>query len=121
SRQYALTESAVFAKPAGFPNVVTDFSEEAILQVYARAAFSTDSLAVLWQCPGGVPTLSFREKLGGVDSSTTLTFDATAHAYWRIRNTAGVNYWETSPDGATWTVRRSKASAVDWSGSVVAL
>lgn len=39
----------------------------------------------------------------------TLAYSATAHAWWRIRQTNGVAYWETSPDGATWVVQASKA------------
>ena len=27
-----------------------------------------------------------------------------AHRWWRIRHGAGMIYWETSPDGQTWTI-----------------
>jgi hypothetical protein len=35
----------------------------------------------------------------------TLTYSPVAHAYWRVRDTAGRVYWETSPDGVTWTTQ----------------
>ncbi|MFG3051891.1 hypothetical protein ACGFZP_13200 [Kitasatospora sp. NPDC048239] len=49
-----------------------------------------------------------------------LSYDPTGHAWLRLREDAGTLYWETSPDGSTWTVRRSEttpgwASATDLS------
>jgi hypothetical protein len=38
------------------------------------------------------------------------TFDPVAHAWLRLREDAGVVYWETSPDGLAWTVRRTASS-----------
>lgn len=37
----------------------------------------------------------------------TLTYNATDHRWWRIREAAGTVYFEVSPDGTTWTVVRS--------------
>lgn len=42
-------------------------------------------------------------------------YDATAHAWLRLREAAGVMYWEASPDGSAWTVLRS-AAAPAWTG-----
>lgn len=39
-----------------------------------------------------------------------LTYNPTAHAWLRLRETAGTLYWETAPDGATWTVQRTAAT-----------
>ena len=39
-----------------------------------------------------------------------LTYDDNDHAWLRLRETASTLYWETSPDGFAWTVRRSAAS-----------
>jgi hypothetical protein len=41
----------------------------------------------------------------GTDSS--LTYDATAHRWWRMTETAGDIIFATSPDGTTWTTRRT--------------
>ncbi|MFF8629691.1 chitosanase [Streptomyces werraensis] len=43
-------------------------------------------------------------------AGSELTYDATAHAWLRVREASGTLYWETSPDGTTWTVRRSLAT-----------
>jgi hypothetical protein len=37
-------------------------------------------------------------------------YDPVAHAWLRLREDAGSLYWETAPDGRTWTVRRTAAS-----------
>ncbi|MET9517034.1 hypothetical protein [Streptomyces sp. NPDC002994] len=37
-------------------------------------------------------------------------YDPAAHAWLRLREDAGTLRWETSPDGLTWTVRRSAAT-----------
>lgn len=45
------------------------------------------------------------EQGGGVQ----IDYDPVAHAYWRLREASGVYYHDTSPDGVTWTNRRSQA------------
>ncbi|GAA2929827.1 hypothetical protein [Streptomyces enissocaesilis] len=37
-------------------------------------------------------------------------YDPVAHAWLRLREDAGTLYWETSPDGMAWTVRRTAAT-----------
>lgn len=43
-------------------------------------------------------------------AAVVLTYSATTHAWLRLRESAGVLHWDTSPDGVTWTTRRSSAS-----------
>lgn len=43
---------------------------------------------------------------GGVSTP----YDPTAHAWLRVRETAGTLYWETSPDGRTWTIQHTVIS-----------
>jgi hypothetical protein len=43
-------------------------------------------------------------------TQTTIAFDDTAHAWWRIRETGGTVFWDTAPDGLTWTNRKSQTS-----------
>jgi hypothetical protein len=52
--------------------------------------------------------LTMRERAAGTNSDTFITFNATNHKYLRIRESAGVLYWDTSPDGTTWTQQRSR-------------
>lgn len=57
-------------------------------------------------------TIQFRNMLGNLDTAPLsgagqLVYDHLEHAYVRFRETAGKVYWETSPDGKKWTVRRT--------------
>lgn len=56
--------------------------------------------------------LIFRETVATVTDDTTITFNATDHAWWRIRESGGTVFWDTSPDGSAWTNRRSKTWAI---------
>jgi hypothetical protein len=58
----------------------------------------------------GANTISFR--VGGTVLAT-ITYSATDHAWWRIREAGGTTYCETSPDGTdgSWTVRGSAANS----------
>lgn len=38
------------------------------------------------------------------------TYDPVAYAWLRLRESAGTLYWESSPDGTTWTTRRTATS-----------
>ncbi|MEU9050161.1 hypothetical protein AB0D37_07110 [Streptomyces sp. NPDC048384] len=52
--------------------------------------------------------LTFENCVGYFDPApTTLAYDSVAHRWWRFREAAGTFYWETSPNAATWTVRRN--------------
>ena len=59
----------------------------------------------------GAGSLVLRSMVGGANDQTVLTFDATAHHYWRIRHNATANTinFETSADGNTWTTRKTAA------------
>jgi hypothetical protein len=59
----------------------------------------------------GGASLQLRKWVAGVQSTTTVTFNADTMRWWRIRHQASNDtiYWETSPDGQVWTVRRSNA------------
>ncbi|MGA4896776.1 hypothetical protein ACPCAJ_02255 [Streptomyces griseoincarnatus] len=43
-------------------------------------------------------------------AAVEITYDATAHAYVRISEAGGTVTWATSPDGSTWTTRRTLAT-----------
>ena len=47
------------------------------------------------------------EQLGSSFEVAAVPYDAVAHRWWRIREHAGTVYWETSPDGLTWTTHVS--------------
>ncbi len=45
----------------------------------------------------------------GYNEDWRLTYDATAHRFLRLRNASNVLYWDTAPDGVTWTTQGSRA------------
>lgn len=47
------------------------------------------------------------------EGGATIPYDSVEHAWLRIREDAGTLYWETAPDGRTWTARHSD-TAPSW-------
>jgi hypothetical protein len=57
--------------------------------------------------------LYFQQLVAGAQTNVaSVTFNATTHACWRIRESAGTTYWETSQDGMTWNVNFSAANPI---------
>lgn len=55
--------------------------------------------------------LKLISRVGYADGAeVVLTYDPAAHAWLRLREAAGLLLWETSPDGGTWTTRRTAPS-----------
>lgn len=52
--------------------------------------------------------LTFSNEVGSTDANAvSITYDPVAHAWWRIRESGGTIFWETSPDSVTWTNQRT--------------
>lgn len=66
-----------------------------------------------WYYSGG--QLLAEYSIGGVFTTlATLTYNATTHRWLRVREVGGTVYWDTSPDGITWT-QRASTTAITWS------
>lgn len=52
------------------------------------------------------------------DNAVEVAYDPTAHAYVRIGEAGGTLTWSTSPDGTTWTTRRTLATPA-WATAAV--
>jgi beta-glucanase (GH16 family) len=57
-------------------------------------------------------TIYFQSKIAGVNDNTTLAYDAFDHRWWKITEEYGFVKWWTSPNGTSWTLRKTKA----WAG-----
>jgi hypothetical protein len=58
-------------------------------------------------------TLYFQKVVAGSQTNiASVTYNATTHKWWRIRESSGTTYWETSPDGIAWTVQTSQATPI---------
>lgn len=66
-----------------------------------------DSSNAITMLLGGSNNLIFRLKTAGSNNDTSVTRNDTTMHWWRIRESGGTVYWETSQNGNTWTVRRS--------------
>src|SRR2546423_3255431 len=56
-------------------------------------------------------TLYFYQDVGGIKTFVVVPYDATQHKWLRLRHDPATDsvVWETSPDNASWTVRRTEA------------
>jgi hypothetical protein len=59
-------------------------------------------------------TLYLLQTINGTNvNQKTLTYDPVAHRYWRFRVDGTTAYWDTSPDGVTWTQRFMTTTQLD--------
>ncbi len=100
---YDLTESHVAVKAASVPNG-SGGSTSASLGVKV-----SEGNELQLTCEGG--QLLLRERVASVNSDLAVPYDNVAHAWWRLRESGGVLYWETSADSQTWVVQRSKIAS----------
>jgi len=126
----AATTTSRTATVSGFPHRVKNSYVSCELAQYADDAGgsnwielyiqSTADGADHWAFSLVDSQLTFRETVNNVANNVAVTYDSTAHRWWRFRIGNGTSgkgtqaIWETSPNGIDWTVRRSKViGAVD--------
>lgn len=97
---YDLTGSYAALKAVVVPSNSTQ------AQAYIKLALNGTNYIAFGKQAGNI---YFQRQLAGVDSTTTLAYNSTDHRWWRIRESGGNILWDTSPDGLTWTNRRSLA------------
>lgn len=73
-------------------------------QSFTLEASTGNSITILL---GGSNNLIFRLRTAGVTNDTGVTRNDTTMRWWRIRESGGLVFYETSPNGSTWTVRRA--------------
>lgn len=56
--------------------------------------------------------LTMRKTVAGVNSDTTVAYNATNHLWLRIKEVAGTVTWQSSPDGSVWTTQRTVSAAL---------
>lgn len=96
---YDMTGSGMYAQITEVPNPATHANLEFMFQVDA-------SNSVRWVYEFG--TLFAQRLVGGVVTTiTSFAYNGSTHAWWRIRQSGGVIFWDTSTDGQNWTNRAS--------------
>jgi hypothetical protein len=99
---YDLTGSAAYLTVRGIP----DAGNGTIESGFELQGGTGNKLQIF--ISGGVFT--FRAIIGGVQTQSSTTFDPAVHSGWRIRESNGTVYFETSGDGVAWTTRHSVAT-----------
>jgi hypothetical protein len=104
---YTLAESAVYLR--GYPPAAGGATTEAWAQILIKSDVGGTDLGFELRALGG--QLVMFSRTGYFDAgAVNIPYDPVAHAWLRIRETGGTTYWDTSPDAATWTNRRTLAS-----------
>jgi hypothetical protein len=104
SSYYDLRGSSLFAEIAQLPN--TTSNAYAWLQATAD---SSDRVEIL-ERNGNL--IARQIASGTYTVLASIPIDTTAHRWWRLREAGGTTFWETAPDGKTWTVRASAANPI---------
>jgi hypothetical protein len=95
---YDLTGSQIYAQVS--PPPTGNGSREMFMEMIRDSA-ATDKLSIY--VSGG--QLNARRMLAGANSGTgtAVPYNPVAHAWWRIRESGGTTFFDTSPDSVNWT------------------
>jgi hypothetical protein len=107
---YNLVGSGASVRVVQRPNVGSGGTEAIFSIVQARSGTDPDN-SVDFNI-NGTNLLMRAFTASSSSSNTSITYDATAHAWLRIRELAGSILWDTSPDGVTWTNRRTRVNDI---------
>jgi hypothetical protein len=91
------------------PNIVSNHSTECYLEFSGGGGWLTvPNLRIGWSDGNFICEYSLGD---GVSHNLLSTpFDPVAHRWWRLRESGGTVFWDTSPDYITWTNRATVAT-----------
>jgi len=108
AKMYTLAGSSVFLQ---VPLAAAANGATVEAQTVFSVITSTAGTNLLFNINTVAGTLRCESNVDYFDSTAvSITYSATTHAWLRIRETGGNVYWDTSPDGTTWTNRRTIAT-----------
>jgi hypothetical protein len=96
---YDLTSSSIFVQTVQRPNVGNG-STQLYFQLDINGTLNTNSVQFVVE---GTFLRALRFVAGTQTQVLQGTYSATSHAWLRLRHSAGTVFWDTSPDGTTWT------------------
>jgi hypothetical protein len=104
---WTLAGAALFVKVASIPNPAG--ATEAYCGVLVNSGTDGTRIGFTIKAVGGL--LRMQSDSGYFDpDAVEITYDPVAHAFLRLREDGSNVYWDTSPDGTTWTNRRTLAT-----------
>ncbi|MGW7085011.1 LamG-like jellyroll fold domain-containing protein [Streptomyces sp. NPDC054871] len=113
ARQWTLTGSKITAKLCRVP--AANGSSAASASMWINSTTSGTRLG--WTYNPLTNVLSCQSQTSFFDGTpVSMTYSAIDHAWLRVREAAGVLYWESSGDGFGWTIRRYAATPA-WVGA----
>jgi hypothetical protein len=105
---YTLTGSSVYLQVPVVPALSTA-TTEAIACMMILSGTAGTRLGFVINAVGGL--LRCKSEVGYYDpASVDITYNATTHKWLRVQETGGTILFDTSPDGTTWTNRRTLAT-----------
>lgn len=108
---WQLTESAVYVQVPTLP--AASGGAEVYSNVTVLSGVAGSYAGVYFNRVTG--KIRFNNNVDYFDGSAVeITYSATDHQWVRIRHAGTSLYWDTSPDGTTWTTRRTLATAPAW-------
>lgn len=108
---YTLENSYVYAQV--FPIAAGGATVEAFTEMFVLSGTAGTDLGFIYNAITN--NIGFLDRTGYFDPGEVyITYNASTMRYWRIVSHAGVIYWDTSPDGVTWTERRNKPASPAW-------
>lgn len=102
---YSLTGSYAVLNVTSVPGATATHTD-ALMRVRQN---STNYVTIFYEAG----TLFFSKVVAGSQTNiASVAYNATTHAWWRIREAAGTTFWETSSDGVTWTTQTSQLNPI---------
>lgn len=115
---YSFEQSSIFLEVVSYLNGAGAASGASLFRLL-NSADANDYVQFVIDPPSGNIFFQYVEN-AVIITSTSTVYDATTMRWLRFRETSTTVYFETSPDGATWTTRLTSVSQT-WVSSVKAL
>lgn len=115
---YSFRQSSAFVEIVSYANGAGAASGAELFRLF-NSADSNDYVQFVLDPPSNTLFFQYVEN-AVIISSSSITYNATTMRWLRFRQGSGLVYFETSPDGATWT-QRFTSTAQTWIDSVKAL
>lgn len=104
AKTWRLAGSSVYLKAPTVPAASTAAEAQAVFSVINV----TDGTNISFNINTVAGTMRLESNVAYWDAgATVLTYSATDHLWMRLREDGTTLYWDTSPDGSTWTNRRT--------------
>lgn len=108
---YDLTGSYGFVELVGFEAGASSITSYEIYPVNISTSDSNNALQ--WQVlPPSNTVQAFKRVAGSTTSVWSGTYNSSTHKWFRVRESGGTTYWDTSADGVTWTNRHSESNPI---------